>query len=309
MVELKKTQGYFKKRGIALYAMAMLLLSVIVFSQNSSTLTIVYADSEHKNKNNSDNNNNNKNNGKNQSLINSIAEHVVNANLGANKATIQQILELIQTQIAQTSGQDKATKTINVINSIIALNPNGPLSQSLLSLAKQQASVGNTDAVIQAATQIAGLVSTGNDNVGQPLEQALTLSSLASPSSSQQASPTSAIPNMNQQQLSLQQQQLFMQQQQATPPARPPSPPPPLPPAASTLAALTNNTAPTATATGAAQTVNEGSTVTLDGSASQGNQLTYQWTQISGPPVTLSSPNSATTMFIAPSVSQNTALK
>src|ERR671935_2869294 len=168
MVELKKTQGYFKKRGIALYAMAMLLLSVIVFSQNSSTLTIVYADSEHKNKNNSDNNNNNnsKNNGKNQSLINSIAEHVVNANLGANKATIQQILQLIQTQIAQTSGQDKATKAINVINSIIALNPNGPLSQSLLSLAKQQASVGNTDAVIQAATQIAGLVSTGNDNVG-----------------------------------------------------------------------------------------------------------------------------------------------
>src|SRR5919197_69803 len=222
MVELKKTQGYFKKRGIALYAMAMLLLSVIVFSQNSSTLTIVYADSEHKNKNNSDNNNNNnKNNGKNQSLINSIAEHVVNANLGANKATIQQILQLIQTQIAQTSGQDKATKTINVINSIIALNPNGPLSQSLLSLAKQ----------------IAGLVSTGNDNVGQPLEQALTLSSLASPSSSQQASPTPAIPNVNQQQLSLQQQQLFMQQQQATPPARPPSPPPPPPPASSTLAA------------------------------------------------------------------------
>src|SRR5919198_609059 len=214
MVELKKTQGYFKKRGIALYAMAMLLLSVIVFSQNSSTLTIVYADSEHKNKNNSDNNNNNnKNNGKNQSLINSIAEHVVNANLGANKATIQQILQLIQTQIAQTSGQDKATKTINVINSIIALNPNGPLSQSLLSLAKQQASVGNTDAVIQAATQIAGLVSTGNDNVGQPLEQALTLSSLASPSSSSSSS-SSAIPNVNQQQLSL-------QQQQATPPPRP----------------------------------------------------------------------------------------
>ena len=136
-------------------------------------------------------------------------------------------------------------------------------------------------------------------------DQVATLSSLSSSSSSQQISPTLEIPNVKQQQ---QQQLLVQQQQQATLPS------PSL--ASSTLAAPLpaplsppTNTAPTATATGAAQTVNEGSTVTLDGRASSGNQLTYQWTQTGGPPVTLSSPNSAVTTFIAPNVTQVTAFK
>jgi hypothetical protein len=52
------------------------------------------------------------------------------------------------------------------------------------------------------------------------------------------------------------------------------------------------------------QTVNAGSQVMLDGRASRnpnGNPLTFTWTQMSGPTVRLSTPNQATTSFIAPS--------
>lgn len=66
--------------------------------------------------------------------------NIENSNLGANKERVQLVLQQIQTQIALTSGQDKATKAINQINSIVDLNPSGPLSKSLFFLAKQQAS-------------------------------------------------------------------------------------------------------------------------------------------------------------------------
>src|SRR5690242_7207179 len=108
----------------------------------------------------------------NQPLITGLSDQFVNSNV--DKAAVQQILQQIQSQIAQTSGQDKATAALDQINSIIGLNPSGHLSQSILSLAKQQAA-GNTDAVNQAATQIARLVASGSDYIGQPLEQALTL--------------------------------------------------------------------------------------------------------------------------------------
>jgi hypothetical protein len=113
-----------------------------------------------------DRGNNNKVN--NHSLINDISDQVVNSNLGANKEQVQLVLQQIQTQIALTSGKDKATKAINQINSIVDLNPNGPLSKSLFFLAKQQAS-GNTDVVIKAAAQIAGKVSSRGDDLTQPL--------------------------------------------------------------------------------------------------------------------------------------------
>ncbi len=63
---------------------------------------------------------------------------------------------------------------------------------------------------------------------------------------------------------------------------------------------------------GTDQTVNENNTVQLDGSASadpDGDPLTYQWTQIGGPAVTLADPTAAITTFVAPAgLTQNTDL-
>jgi hypothetical protein len=51
---------------------------------------------------------------------------------------------------------------------------------------------------------------------------------------------------------------------------------------------------------GADRTVDEGSAVTLDGSASSGGTLSYAWTQLAGPPVSLSGANTAAPSFLAP---------
>src|SRR6187200_773282 len=197
------TKDHYKMRGIALYVMSMLLLSVVLFNLNNPSISVAYGDKG--NNNNNHNNNNNKVN--NHSLINDISDQVVTSNLGANKEQVQLVLQQIQTQIALTSGQDKATKAINQINSIIDLNPNGPLAQSLLSLAKRQAA-GNTDVVIKAATQIAGKISSGGDDLGQPLAaqdlgqplaaqdlgQPLAAQDLGQPLAAQQAGTSSSSP-------------------------------------------------------------------------------------------------------------------
>ncbi|GAB4426387.1 MAG: hypothetical protein OHK0015_07270 [Chloroflexi bacterium OHK40] len=57
---------------------------------------------------------------------------------------------------------------------------------------------------------------------------------------------------------------------------------------------------PVVAAAGANQTAIQGSLVTLDGNQSQGEVTDWQWTQIEGPSVTLSSPNSPVTTFTAP---------
>ena len=71
------------------------------------------------------------------------------------------------------------------------------------------------------------------------------------------------------------------------------------------------NISPVANA-GTNQTVNENTTgVKLDGSKSfdkDGTITSYMWQQIAGPTVTLSSPNSASTTFTAPSVTADTTL-
>ena len=62
---------------------------------------------------------------------------------------------------------------------------------------------------------------------------------------------------------------------------------------------------------GPAQTVANGAFVTLDGSASHdpdGSTLTYAWTQISGPSVTLSNPNIVRPTFYSPCVASNSVL-
>jgi hypothetical protein len=184
-----------RARIIILSLVAVVLLLITALIQN---LPMVYADKL-----------------ENHSLINNISEQVVS--LRINKDLLQQVLQQIQTQIALTAGQEKATNAIKQINSVIELKPNGPLSQSLLFLAKQQAS-GNTDAVNQAAMQVAGLVSGGSDNIVLALGQ--TVASLkSSPSSAQRPAVTTAptsSSNAAQQQLQHPTQQI--QQQTLIPP-------------------------------------------------------------------------------------------
>lgn len=72
-----------------------------------------------------------------------------------------------------------------------------------------------------------------------------------------------------------------------------------------------SNQAPNAVA-GASQTVSSGASVTLSGGNSNdpdGDALSFQWSQILGPAVTISSADSATATFTAPSVTSDTLLR
>jgi F5/8 type C domain/PKD domain len=156
--------------------MAMLLLSVAVFSLNNALFPmIVYGDKVSKDNSDFDSNNNNNNNNKvkNRPLINDISNQVAaNSNAGTNREAVKHIIERIQAQISLIAGQDKATNTIKQIRSVLELNPAGPLAQALLSLAKEEA-FGNTDLVTQAAVLLAMHVPTGNnEGIAKIIEQA-----------------------------------------------------------------------------------------------------------------------------------------
>jgi hypothetical protein len=157
------TRCHYKNRRISLYVMAMLSLSVLVFSLNNnvSISMVAYGTS---------NGNNSNNEVKNRSTINDISNQIAKSNTGTDKQQVQQILQQILTQLALTAGQDKATNAINQIGSIIQLNPRGALAQSLLFLAKQQAS-GNTNVVTQAAIKVAARISSGDDDLGKSFPQ------------------------------------------------------------------------------------------------------------------------------------------
>src|SRR5919198_5250319 len=116
---------------------------------------------------------------KNKSLINDISDQLVK--LGSGKDELQNILQQIQVQIALTAGQDKATNVIKQIKSVIELNPNGPLSESLLFLAKQQAA-GNIEDVNKVTTEISRFAATsaGTDNIVGVIEQSVAAAQASS---------------------------------------------------------------------------------------------------------------------------------
>src|SRR5919202_5307497 len=158
----KMTRCHYKKRGIALYIMATLSLSLLVFilnnNNNVSISMVAYGTSNNGSINN--------NEVKNRSAINDISGKIANSNTGTDKEQVQQVLQQIVTQIALRAGEDKTTNAINQIGSIIRLNPKGALAQSLLYLTKQQAS-GNTNAVTQVAIKVAARIFSGDDDLGK----------------------------------------------------------------------------------------------------------------------------------------------
>jgi hypothetical protein len=161
---LKITKDRYKNKGIALYVISTLLLSVLVFSLYSAlTSTVVYGASP--NANDDVNNSGNTNETNNRLLINDISGQIAGSHTDTDREQVQQVLQQIQTQIARAAGEDEAIKAINQLAYIIHLNPRGELAQSLSFLAKQQAA-GNTDTVKQAAMKVAQRISKGDDDLG-----------------------------------------------------------------------------------------------------------------------------------------------
>jgi hypothetical protein len=188
--------GRYKNRGLALYVMAMLLLSVLVFSLNNMPISVVVYGANYNGSNNNEVNN--------RLLINDISGQIASSNTDIDKEQVQQVLQQIHTQIALTAGEHEATNAINQISSIIHLNPNGALAQSLSFLAKQQAE-GNTDTVKQAAMKVADRISSGDDDLGKSFAQDVEQSSSGTQleksfdyltSSSLSSSPSSSKPRI-----------------------------------------------------------------------------------------------------------------
>ncbi|HYZ51275.1 MAG TPA: hypothetical protein VE593_10340, partial [Nitrososphaeraceae archaeon] len=152
---------------------------------------------------------------KNKSLINDISDQLVKNNGDNSKDELQNILQQVQMQISLIAGQDKATNAIKEIESVIELNPNGPLAQSLLFLAKQQ-STGNIEDVNKVTTDIARNAAAGGDSVVGLLEQSVATTTTAATITTPSSSSSSIIPQSSQQQQ--QEQQLEQQPSQSPPP-------------------------------------------------------------------------------------------
>jgi hypothetical protein len=144
---------------------SLLLLSVLVFSLNNASIsTVAYGT------NANDGNNGNNNELNNRLLISEISGRIAGSSIDTDKEQVQQVLRQIHTQIATTAGEDEATNAIKQISSIIHLNPDGALAQSLSLLAKQRAT-GNIDTVKQAAMKVADHISKGDDDLGRSFAQ------------------------------------------------------------------------------------------------------------------------------------------
>jgi Big-like domain-containing protein/K319-like protein len=311
--------------------MSMLLLSVVVvaFNLNNPSISMVYGD--------------NGNNKIKNRLINDISDQAVNSNIDTNKEQVQLQPQQIQTQISRTSSQDKATKAINRINSIIDLNPNGHLPP--LSVNQPSTKPSSSGQVVSNTP----LQSVASDSFASVQTRSLLLSSSVSPqflfNHPPMPDPKSVKTNEN-------------TPIEITLTGTDPDPGDTITftildrplhgtisvgstpnsikytpmtgyvgPDAFTYTATdnhgfartkalvsitvngstTNPLPPTANA-GQDQIVNESSPITLDGSKStdpRGGTLTYLWTQNAGPPVTLNNPTSPIATFTAPPVSAN----
>jgi Bacterial Ig domain len=327
-------------RVISLYVMSMLLLSVVVvaFNLNNPSISMVYGDKGNNNIYNHKDNNKIKNR-----LINDISDQAVNSNIDTNKEQVQLQPQQIQTQISRTSSQDKATKAINRINSIIDLNPNGPLPP--LSVNQPSTKPSSSGQVVSNTP----IQSVASHSFASVQTRSLLLSSSVIPqflvNHPPMPDPKSVKTNEN-------------TPIEITLTGTDPDPGDTITftildrPLHGTISvgsspnsikytpmtgyvgsdaftytatdnhgfartkalvsitvngSTTNPLPPTANA-GQDQIVNESSPITLDGSKStdpRGGTLTYLWTQNAGPPVTLSNPTSPIATFTAPPVSTN----
>ena len=86
-------------------------------------------------------------------VIRQIAQQVATANPGTNETNVYQILVQLAKQTAQTSSQEEAIKEIRQISSQVTTYPFGTVSQVL--------------------SHFAGLISSGNSNVAQIVQQTL----------------------------------------------------------------------------------------------------------------------------------------
>ena len=85
---LKITKCRYKNRGIALYVISTLLLSVLVYSLNNNASTSIAAYGDNANDvNNSGNNNNNEAN--NRLLINNISGQIADSNTNTDREQVQ----------------------------------------------------------------------------------------------------------------------------------------------------------------------------------------------------------------------------
>ncbi|MDQ3903770.1 MAG: discoidin domain-containing protein [Thermoproteota archaeon] len=149
--------AHYGKIFAAMCVIAILLFSIAMSNVNITMPLAVFGDKDNQNL-------------KYPSLIHNISNQFLNAH--ANSEAVQQVIQQMLSHLALTSGQDKATKIINLINSMVNLDPNGHLAQWLLYLANQQAS-GNVNSVNQAAAQIAFQVANGNSkDMERKVEQA-----------------------------------------------------------------------------------------------------------------------------------------
>jgi hypothetical protein len=100
-------------------------------------------------------------------IINQIATQVASVH-GGDSAQISQVLQQIALQISEDSNPGRAIQAVTQIFGQLAIDPQGPVSQSIAQIAQQQASGQNVE---QSIVQVGRQIATGQQNVTQSLTQ------------------------------------------------------------------------------------------------------------------------------------------